>query len=378
MRQLRRVEAAVRAVPLVLPTRGPGAHEVLAADGRVGFCDDADVSRLDLARLPVVAAPMAGGPSTPELVTAAHRAGSFGFLPGGYRTADQLADDLAAVRSLTGDFGVNLFVPDRRPVDREAVRAYRDTITPEVLATGAEIGPERWDDDDAWEAKVALLVRDPVPWVSFTFGLPDIETVSRLRRAGSRLLATVTDPDEARPAAELGVDGLVVQAGSAGGHRGTFDQHRTPNTDPLVDLVDAVRATAGLPVVAAGGVGDTTDVRAALQAGAEAVAVGTALLLADEAGTSPAHREAVADAGSTTTVMRAFTGRAARGVRTAFSDRFDAVVPAGYPAIHHLTAPMRRRAAQQGDKDHLHCWAGTGLRGARSGPVGDLLAALAP
>jgi NAD(P)H-dependent flavin oxidoreductase YrpB (nitropropane dioxygenase family) len=76
--------------------------------------------------------------------------------------------------------------------------------------------------------------------------------------------------------------------------------------------------------------------------------------------------------------MRAFTGRVARGIRTAFSDRFDGIAPAGYPAIHHLTAPMRRWAADHGDRDHLHLWAGTGHRHARPGPVRDLITGLAP
>jgi NAD(P)H-dependent flavin oxidoreductase YrpB (nitropropane dioxygenase family) len=36
--------------------------------------------------LPLAAAPMAGGPSTPALVAAVTEAGGFGFLAGGYKT----------------------------------------------------------------------------------------------------------------------------------------------------------------------------------------------------------------------------------------------------------------------------------------------------
>lgn len=333
--------------------------------------------RLDLPAA-VVAAPMAGGPTTPALVRAAVAAGSFGFLPAGYRTAAQLADDLAEVRGATDGFGVNLFVPDPTPADRDAVARYCDAIASEVTALGADLGPERLADDDDWDAKVDLLVREPVPWVSFTFGLPDPPTVRRLRAAGSRLLMTVTDVAEARAAADLDPDGLVVQSAAAGGHRGTFDQRRTPNTDDLTDLVAAVSTAVGLPVVAAGGVGGRDAVRRVLGAGAEAAAVGTALLLADEAGTRPTHRAAVADPESSTTTMRAYTGRVARGIRTGFSDRYERLAPAAYPAVHHLTAPLRRWAAAHDDRDHLHLWAGTGSRSARPGPTGELLAALMP
>ncbi|MFH7324091.1 nitronate monooxygenase [Aeromicrobium sp. JJY06] len=327
---------------------------------------------------PIMAAPMAGGPTTPALLRAVADAGSLGFVAAGYRTAAQLAEDVAASRPLSGDFGVNLFVPEREPVDLDAVRRYRDLIAAEVAATGAEVGPVVEDDDDEWDAKVDLLTRDPVPWVSFTFGLPDVGTVQRLRRAGSRLLLTVTDVGEARAAAELDPDGLVVQSATAGGHRGTFDQRHEPGTEDLPSLVGAVVAATGVPVIAAGGVSGAAAVRSALEAGAEAVAVGTALLLADEAGTRPTHREALTDPASTTTTMRAFTGRVARGIRTSFSDRYDSTAPPAYPAIHHLTSPMRRRAAQHGDRDHVHLWAGTGFRQGRALPAREVLAALIP
>jgi nitronate monooxygenase len=321
---------------------------------------------------------MAGGPTTPALVVAAAEAGSLGFVPAGYRTAQQLADDLAEIRAATDELGVNVFVPESAPLDREAVMRYGDAIRAEVEGLGAELGPLVLEDDDDWAATIDLLVHAPVPWVSFTFGLPDPDVVRRLRAAGSRVLLTVTDPDEARAAAELPADGLVVQSSEAGGHRGTFEQRRTPGADSLADLVGAVRAVTDLPLVGAGGVGGRSDVRAALEAGAEAVAVGTALLLADEAGTRPTHREALVDPRSTSTTMRAYSGRVARGLRTAFSDRYDALAPAAYPAVHHLTAPMRRWAAAHDDRDHLHLWAGTGFTSARRGSTRSLLTDLMP
>ena len=143
---------------------------------------------LHVADVPVLAAPMAGGPTTPALIGAAAAAGSLGFVPAGYRSAAQLHEDLAAIRALTPAYGVNLFVPDHSPVDRAAVLAYRDLVAPEIERLGAEVGPLRWEDDDDWDAKIDLLERDPVPWVSFTFGLPDDDVVRRLRRVGSRAL----------------------------------------------------------------------------------------------------------------------------------------------------------------------------------------------
>src|ERR1700754_1580321 len=63
-------------------------------------------------RVPIVVAPMAGGPSTPELVAGAVNAGAFGFLAGGNLTADALTEQISRTEGMTEEpFGVNLFVP---------------------------------------------------------------------------------------------------------------------------------------------------------------------------------------------------------------------------------------------------------------------------
>jgi len=75
--------------------------------------------------------------------------------------------------------------------------------------------------------------------------------------------------------------------------------------------------------------------------------------------------------------MRAWTGRPARGLRNAFSDAYDAVAPTGYPAVHHLTRPLRRAAASAADPERVNLWAGTGFRAARQAPVSEILRGLA-
>ena len=329
---------------------------------------------------PVVAAPMAGGPTTPDLVLAAAAAGSFGFLAGGYLDAAALAEQLEAVAGASDLYGVNLFAPHPVAVDPAAYTAYRDLLAPEAERRGLEPSalPEHpVEDDDAWQDKVDLLVAHPVPVVSFTFGLPDPASVAALHRAGSRLAQTVTSADEALAAAESGVDVVLVQASSAGGHSGTFTPALDPADRPLTDLVAEVRAAVRLPVLAAGGLGTAEQVVGVLGAGAEGAMVGTALLLADEAGTSAAHRAGLADHTRENAVMRAFTGRPAGGLRNRFSEQYDASAPTGYPALHYLTRPLRRAAAATGDPDGVNLWAGTGFRHARSAPAAEILQTLA-
>jgi nitronate monooxygenase len=329
-------------------------------------------------RLPVLAAPMAGGPSNPALVVAATEAGSLGFLAAGYRSPESLAEQLAAVRAQTHVFAVNLFSPHPVPVDPAAYAAYRERLLPLAERYGVELPERPVENDDSWRDKVDLVLADPPPLVSYTFGLPDPASAAALRRAGSLLAQTVTSADEARLAAAAGLDLLVVQSSTAGAHSGTFTPDRRPADTPLPDLVAEVRAAVDLPVLAAGGVAGPGDVRAALTEGATAVMVGTALLLATEAGTSAVHRAALTDpAAGEPLVTHAFTGRPARALPNAFLADHDGHAPLGYPALHHLTSPIRRAAAASGDPGHANLWAGTGYRGARAAPAADILTALA-
>lgn len=327
--------------------------------------------------LPVLAAPMAGGATTPALVTAAADVGALGLLAGGYRSAAELAAQLGEVRSGTDAFGVNLFAPNPIKVDRAAYVEYSLALAPVAHRFEAPLAPRPVEDDDGWPDKLDLLLSEPVPLVSFTFGLPPTDAIRALRRAGSAVAQTVTSAQEARWAQDVGVDLLVVQGPAAGGHSAVFDPTSTGVPQPLAEVIRQVRAATRLPVIAGGGVATATDVAAVLAAGAIAATVGTALLLADEAGTSAVHRRAIAERNGPTRLTRAFTGRPARGLANEFMTRFHGLAPLGYPALHHLTGPLRRAAAAAGDPEWVHLWAGTGHRAAGPGSVADILARLA-
>jgi NAD(P)H-dependent flavin oxidoreductase YrpB (nitropropane dioxygenase family) len=326
---------------------------------------------------PVLAAPMAGGPTTPAMVVAAARAGSVGFLAAGYKSPAAVQSEIAAVREARVPFGVNVFAPNPVPIALDDYRRYAEDVQRVADRFGIVVPAEPVDDDDSFDAKIELLLSDPVPVVSFTFGIPQADVIRGLRRAGSVVVQTVTSRLEATRAEAAGVDVLAVQASAAGGHSGTLTPDRPVEALDLVDLVAQVTHGVALPVIAAGGVSSTEAVTAALRAGAQAVAVGTALLLADESGASATHRAALRDPLRTeTAITRAFTGRPARGLRNRFIDEHRSA-PLGYPAIHHLTSPLRKAAAAVGEADLVHLWAGTGYRDAREGSTEQILSHLA-
>lgn len=200
-------------------------------------------------RLPLVAAPMAGGPSTVALASAATRAGAFGFLAGGNKAVAALAAEIEQMRALGQPFGVNLFVPPRDSVDPRAFANYARRLQPEAEPYGIALDPEPRGGDDAWRGKIALLIEHPVAFVSLTFGLPEQDDIAALQRAGSGVLATVTSASEALAAEKLGVDGLIVQGFGAGGHSAVHDPSKLPEQIQTAELVRRVRAATALPLV---------------------------------------------------------------------------------------------------------------------------------
>ena len=328
--------------------------------------------------LPIIAAPMAGAPTTTRLVAAASATGAIGFLAAGYKSAEAMAGQIAELQQSGVAFGVNLFVPGGMPVDPADFRRYAAEIAGDAAECGIDLsGVQPREDDDEWQAKLEVLLASPVPMVSFTFGLPSRAVVAALQQVGSQVLITVTNPGEAAEATEAGADALAVQSGDAGGHSGTF----TPavmavRAIPIEELIAAVRAVTPLPLIAAGGISTPERVRDVVALGAEAVMVGTALLRTDECGATPAQKQAMTE-GRGTVVTRAFTGRPARALRNGFSVRHSATAPVGYPAIHHLTIGMRAAAAKAGDPERLNLWAGTGYAAASAGSAARVLTDLA-
>ncbi|MGV0627639.1 nitronate monooxygenase [Mycolicibacter minnesotensis] len=331
--------------------------------------------------VPVVGAPMAGGPSTPALAAAVSQAGGLGFLAGGYRTPQQLADDIGAARAATtGPLGVNLFVPQPSGADVVLLDDYADLLDPLAEYYGVELGRPRFGDDDCWPEKLEVVADLRPTVVSFTFGAPAPEILERLRALRILTVVTVTSAYEASVALGHGAEALVVQGPDAGGHRGTFAPDMRPGTDRLEDLLAEIGHAHGhVPLVAGGGIAAAADVADVLRRGAVAAQVGTALLLADEAGTNPTHRTALTNPEfSNTTVTCAFSGRYARGLENDFTRTFDDVAPIGYPEINHMTKPIRAAAAALDDPHGTNLWAGTGYRSARAAPAADIIGALAP
>ncbi|MEU1280846.1 nitronate monooxygenase [Streptomyces sp. NPDC005805] len=335
----------------------------------------------ELCRYPIVQAPMAGGASCPGLAAAVAEAGGLGFLAAGYKSADGMRQEIAGLRDLTSrPFGVNLFLPQPGAADQAAVSVYRQQLAGESAWYETALGDPDAGRDDAYAAKLALLLDDPVPVVSFTFGCPSGDDLAALAGVGTTTVVTVTTPEEAMAAQWAGADAVCVQGVEAGGHQGT---HRDdPDADGhglgLLSLVQLVREAVDVPIVAAGGLMRGSQIAAVLAAGASAAQLGTAFLMCPESGANALHKEAMTNPlFHRTELTRAFSGRPARGLVNRFMREHGRYAPAAYPEVHHLTSPLRKAAAAAGDPQGMALWAGQGHRLARDLPAGRLVEVLA-
>lgn len=357
----------------------------------------------NLCRLPVLPAPMAGGPTTPQLVIDAFHAGSLGTLGLGTASVENAKAQIDEVESAGVGFGVNFFYP-QPPLSPQLVEAARKIA--------AEEGVEMPDVDYTfgWHAKLDYALTHAHPRLVWAmFGVFEPDEIARIHAAGAQAWVTVTCELEAITAARAGVDVICVQGPEAGGHRGTWAVDQQPDTRELEDLVRAVAAeldAAGLsvPLVAAGGLRNAADVAEALSwPGVEKVSCGSAFLLSDAAGTSPANRDAVAAAkaaatgnaggaaaangkagtaagavtgagtAEATVSTRAFSGRPARGLATVFTKEHPDM-PGIYPFLNPILKPRRAR----GDAAVAYCLVGTRPGEINGGSVAEILDGLCP
>ena len=182
----------------------------------------------------VMQAPI-GPATTVELVRAVCDAGGLGTLAASWTPPDELRRQ---VRALAGRrFAVNL-----------------------VLAF-----PQ--------DERVEVLCGERVPVVSFSWGIrPDL--VALAHAAGTDVFIQTGSAETARQAVAAGADAVIIQGLEAGGH--------VEGKRPLLESL-AGAGELDIPVIAAGGIADARAVRAARGAGADAVAAGTAFLVAAEA-----------------------------------------------------------------------------------------------
>ena len=316
------------------------------------------------------------------LAIAVSNAGGLGSLPCAMLSADALRAELAAITSATRHpFNVNFFCHTPPLPDPEREAAWRDLLRPYYVEFGLDIdsvpaGPGRTPFS---HEHIDVLSRFKPPVVSFHFGLPRQDMLQRVRALGATILSSATTVEEARWLEERGVDAIIAQGLEAGGHRGMFLSHDLTTQVGTLALVQHIVNAVRIPVIAAGGIADSTGVAAAMAVGAAAVQIGTAYMLCPEATTSAVHRAALqSDAARHTALTNVFTGRPARGIVNRLIREIGPMsgLAPQFPLATAAIAPLRGAAEARGSGDFSPLWSGQNTSGCRDVPAAALTAEL--
>lgn len=237
---------------------------------------------------PIFCGPMAWT-STAPLVAAVSNAGGIGILGVGSGTLEFVEEQIIETKKLTDKpFGINVFLEDRQQLDK-ITQIIKDTHPPIIygdILVGLDYELTKYYIDQWHELGCKVIIKP------------------------SYIEDTIT-------ADKAGADVIVMKGWEAGGHV-TFES-------TMILIPQAVDCT-DLPVVAAGGIADGRGMAAAIALGAEAVELGTAFLVAEEADIHPAAKQAVIDCEDMQTVVTGIcTGEPSRQIKNALSDQVLAI-----------------------------------------------------
>jgi nitronate monooxygenase len=331
---------------------------------------------------PIIQAPMAGGPSSQELVAACSAAGALGSFGFAYTQPEEMKKQSAWVRAKTGrPFGINLFTSAQPgQIDATSQRGALDAVAGYYRELGLP-APEQVNAPYAPDLNAQLDAVEEIAARVFTVHLSDLpeERLRKLKTNNILVGGSATCVAEARRLESLGFDFVIAQGGEAGGHRGSYLRDPYESLTGTLALVRLVVRAVRLPVVAAGGIMDGAGIAAALALGAQAAQLGTAFIPCPESGAAQAHKDALLAAREDDTrITEKFSGKPARGLANRFMKEMAAknAPQLAFPAQNSVTGKLRQASAKAGKADFVALWAGQAAPLSRALPAAALIEVL--
>jgi len=331
---------------------------------------------------PIVQAPMAGGPSSQELVAACSAAGALGCFGFAYTQPDEMKKQSAWVRVKTDrPFGINLFTSTAPgQIDAGAQRGALDAVAGYYKELGLP-SPEPVNAPYAPDLNAQLDAVEEIAPRVFTVHLSDLpgERIKRLKARDILIGGSATCVAEAQQLEKLGFDFVIAQGGEAGGHRGSYLRDPYQSLTGTLALTRLLVRAIKLPVVSAGGIMDGAGIAATLALGAQLAQLGTAFVSCPESGAAQIHKELLLKATEDTTrVTEKFSGKPARGLSNRFMTEMAAKNAAQltFPAQNSVTGKLRQASAKAGNGDFVALWAGQAAPLSRALPAAELIAKL--
>lgn len=141
-----------------------------------------------------------------------------------------------------------------------------------------------------------VAIKNGVQIIQFSWGMPTIEMVSKMKVKKVVLGIQVTSEESAKMAIGLGADYLVCQGTEAGGH--------VHASRPLKETLKRVLKVAGdIPVVASGGIATGYKMSEYMQMGAAGVVMGSRFVATKESGAHDIYKNSLVSANAEDTVF---------------------------------------------------------------------------
>ncbi|HIX44118.1 NAD(P)H-dependent flavin oxidoreductase [Kurthia populi] len=327
-----------------------------------------------LDKVKIIQAPMSGV-TTPNFVAASCEAGALGFIAGGYATKSELKLAIQEIRMKTvKPFGVNLFVQNPPLLSKEVFTNACEALQSDYTKLNLTASPNLHFENH-FNEQIQAVIEEDVKIISFTFGLPNQTIIDKLKKQHVFLIGMATTKNEALAIAHAGFDAIVLQGSEAGGHRGTFQMPF--DYVPLHQLIRETRPLVTLPLIAAGGLMTATQIQEVLNIGADTVQIGTALLVAKECEIPIAYKQAILNSTEhSTTFITAYTGKPARGLPTAFTNRIAENCIAPYPYQYLLTRDILKANQTLKNPDYFFYLMGEHSHQAREGSIQEIMSSL--
>jgi nitronate monooxygenase len=332
--------------------------------------------------LPIVQAPMAGS-STAALAVAVAEARGLGSLACALLSPDQVRAEVATIRHGTSKpINLNFFCHGPPTIDTAREAAWRQRLRPYYIELGLNPAmPAPAPSLPPFGSVHCDLVAELEPEiVSFHFGLPSEDLLSRVKATGAKILSSATTVEEALWLEEKGCDAIIAQGVEAGGHRGMFLSDTIATQVGTMALVPQLADAVRVPIIAAGGIADGRGIAAAFALGASGVQIGTAYLFCPEANVPPLYRRVLKNLQDDQTALtNIFTGRAARAKINRVARELgpmDQHAPT-FPVAGAALAPLRAKSEAAGLDDFTPVWSGQAAHLGRELPAGALTTLLA-
>ena len=275
-----------------------------------------------------------------DVVVAVSKAGGIGVLGAVGYSPEQLKEELDWIDEHIGEYpyGVDTVIPQKyegmdeknpeqllESLQKMIPDGHRKFVEDLLSANGVPEAPETngpkggllgWTEATAEPQIEEALKHQNVKLIANALGTPPADMIKKIQDKGVLIGALCGKIKQAVAHKEAGLDFIIAQGGEGGGHTGEIGS--------IVLWPQIVDAVDGLPVLAAGGIGNGRQMAAAMSTGVQGVWCGSLWLAVEEAAAQPAEKDSYLNATSEDTIRsKAWTGKPARMLKNKWTEAWE-------------------------------------------------------